>query len=182
LQRLRWLKGGSRSWFMTSAEIAFAQWEKERPAELEGDPIWSLPAYRLSRFLGLEVRADFNRIRKHSYRDADQLQRSVNSVGMNIAEGYGRLHGRERARFYEIALGSAREARDWYARFADLLPREQAIGKCKLLSRVIRILTVAIPQEREGSSEKRLKDAAKRRKTKKRDGPDRKSTDEKETQ
>ena len=71
---------------------------------------------------------------------------------------------------------------DWYARFADLLPGDHAIGKCNLLSRVIRILTVAIPQEREGSSEKRLTDAMERRRAKKRERPDRESTDDKEKQ
>jgi len=37
----------------------------------------------------MSVRDDFNRITKHSFRDADQLRRSVHSIGMNITEGYG---------------------------------------------------------------------------------------------
>lgn len=142
---------------------AFAQWEKHRPPELAGDPIWFLPAYRLSRYLAITLRKDFETARRYSYSDADQLRRAVNSIGRNIAEGYGRLHGRERARFYEIALGSAREARESYAQLDAVLPRGLAVGKSLLLSRVIRILTTAIPEEREGSSERRMRDAMARR-------------------
>ena len=158
------MSDGSMSLFaMHEIEIAFARWEKVRPPELAGDPIWSLPADRLSRFLAITFRRDFERVRRYSYSDADQLRRALNSIGRNISEGYGRLHGRERARFYEMALGSAREARESYAQFADVLPPGIAVGKALLLSRVVRILTVAIPEEREGSSEKRLRDAMDRR-------------------
>lgn len=89
---------------------------------------------------------------------ADQLERAVDSIGINIAEGYGRLHGRERARFYEYALGSAREAREWYARSAALLGDGVALGRARLLTRAAKILTVAIPQERAGSSEQRMRE------------------------
>ena len=144
-------------------ELAFARWEKDRPPELVGDPIWSLPAYRLSRFLAITFHRDVERVRRHSYNDADHLRRAVNSNGRNISEGYGRLHGRDRARFCEMAPGSAREARESYAQFGEELPRGLAVGKALLLSRIVRILTVAIPEEREGSSEKRLRDAMERR-------------------
>ena len=154
---------------MHEIERAFARWEKDRPPEVAGDPIWSLPAYRLSRFLAITFRRDFECVRRHSYNDADQLRRAVNSIGRNISEGYGRLHGTERARFYEMALGSAREARESYAQFGDVLPRGVAVGKALLLSRIVRILTVAIPEEREGSSEKRLRDAMERRAQSKRE-------------
>ena len=75
-----------------------------------------------------------------------------------------------------MALGFAREARDWYARYADVLPGDLAIGKCNLLSRVIRILTVAIPQERDGSSEMRLRDATERRRAVRQQRTDRESS------
>ena len=45
---------------------------------------------------------------------ADQLYRSLGSIGANLAEGYSRGTGKDRAHFYEYALGSARESRDWY--------------------------------------------------------------------
>ena len=157
---------------MDSVEDEFAQWERVPPCDLFGDTIWRLPAYRISRYLALRVRRDILAVKRRSRNAADQLESSVDSVGINITEGYGRLHGRERARFYEFALGSPREARDWYARTSGLLPPGIAIGRARLLTRVIKILTVAIPQEREGSSERRLKDARLRSRAPKSPPPD----------
>jgi len=151
------------SWLMDSVELDFASWESTPPPELSGDTIWRLPAYRLSRYLALVVRADASMIRRRSPNLADQLERAVDSIGINISEGYGRLHGRERARFYEFALGSAREAREWYARADSHLAKGVAVGRAQLLTRAIRILTVAIPQERAGSSERRIQEAIARR-------------------
>jgi four helix bundle protein len=42
--------------------------------------------------------------------DADQLRRSVHSVGWNITEGFGRGTPRDRARVLRIARGEAEEA------------------------------------------------------------------------
>jgi hypothetical protein len=148
---------------MDPVERDFERWEGSPPAEVIGDSIWRLPAYRLSRYLAMLVDHDVPAIREHSPSRAEQLERAVDSIGINIAEGYSRLHGRERARFYEYALGSAREAREWYARIGDCLPPGIALGRCRLLSRAIKILTVAVPQERAGSSERRIRDAADRR-------------------
>lgn len=150
-------------WSMDPVEGDFERWEASPPAEVIGDSIWRLPAYRLSRYLATVVNHDVPSIREHSTSRAEQLERAIDSIGINIAEGYSRLHGRERARFYEYALGSAREAREWYARVGVYLPPGIALGRCRLLSRVIKILTVAVPQERAGSSERRIRDAADRR-------------------
>lgn len=144
------------------ATEAFARWEATTPPDMVGDSIWRLPAYRLSRFLALLVADDCRVIRKGSPYRAGQLERAVDSIGVNIIEGYGRLHGRERARFYEFALGSAREARDWYVRTETWLKPGVGTGRIKLLTRVIKILTRAIPEERAGSSERRMRDAAER--------------------
>jgi four helix bundle protein len=45
-----------------------------------------------------------------------QLVRSADSVGANIAEGYGRLSDREQQRFLLIARGSAYETQHWIER------------------------------------------------------------------
>ncbi|MGB5050141.1 MAG: four helix bundle protein [Caldilineaceae bacterium] len=43
------------------------------------------------------------------YNLADQLRRAVVSIGLNIAEGYGRYHFLDRLRFLYIARGSLNE-------------------------------------------------------------------------
>ena len=144
---------------MTTFDDEFREFEANPPAELFGDPIWRLPAFRIAEFLGDVVQRDIPlmfRVGCSAYR-ANQLERSVDSIGANISEGYSRFSGRERARFYELALGSAREARSWYRRVARFLPAGAALERAYLLTRVIKILKVAIPQERSGSSERRIR-------------------------
>ena len=43
----------------------------------------------------------------------DQFIRSVDSVGANIAEGYGRYHYLDKIKFYYNARGSLLESRHW---------------------------------------------------------------------
>ena len=43
----------------------------------------------------------------------DQLVTSTDSVGANIAEGFGRFHYLDKVRFYYNARGSLLEARHW---------------------------------------------------------------------
>jgi four helix bundle protein len=40
----------------------------------------------------------------------DQLIRATDSIGLNISEGYARVHLRERLQFFAIASGSLEEA------------------------------------------------------------------------
>lgn len=43
----------------------------------------------------------------------DQFIRAIDSMGANIAEGYGRFHYLDRTRFYYIARGSLFESKHW---------------------------------------------------------------------
>jgi four helix bundle protein len=79
---------------------------------------------------------------------ADQLYRAVGSIGANIAEGYSRRSGRDQARFYEYALGSAREARGWYRQGRHVLSGAVATHRTQLLTQIIRLLLTIIPAER----------------------------------
>src|SRR5260370_5514246 len=82
---------------------------------------------------------------------ADQLNRALGSISANVAEGYSRGTGRERAHFYEYALGSAREARDWYFKGRHLLGHTVVHHRLALLTDVIRLLLTIIPRERRHS-------------------------------
>jgi four helix bundle protein len=105
----------------TGDAMTFHYWEKDVPAEIRGDSVWKLEAYRLGLFAsdlawedGLKLLRD-----ARARSTADQLCRAIGNISSNVVEGYSRGTGKDRARFYEYALGSAREARDWYfkARF-----------------------------------------------------------------
>lgn len=94
--------------------MTFEEWERTVSGAITGDILWKVRAYRLALFaadLGWE---DVSRLAQdHRTRAlSDQLYRALGSVSANIAEGYSRSGGRDRARFYEFALGSARETRD----------------------------------------------------------------------
>lgn len=43
----------------------------------------------------------------------DQFIRSIDSVGSNIAEGYGRYHFKDKVKFYYNSRGSLLEAKHW---------------------------------------------------------------------
>lgn len=127
--------------------------------------MWRLPAFGISLFL-VEIGRSDVRLLLRSGAPPDsikQLQRCVPSIKANIAEGYSRFSGKDRARFYETALASAREAREWYRDLGTWLGRSAAEERGMLLTRVIKVLTVAIPQEREGASEARIRAARERR-------------------
>ena len=80
-----------------------------------GDPLWTVQAYRLALY-AIECHS-FDRQAHRPLVHAptfDQLTRAIGSVAANIAEGYSRSSRADQNRFYEYALGSAREAITWY--------------------------------------------------------------------
>jgi four helix bundle protein len=85
---------------------------------------------------------------RQTWSTADQLYRSVNSVGANLAEGYSRSTGRDRALFYQYALGSARESRDWYYKSRQVLGDEIFHRRAKIIVEILRLLLTMIPQPR----------------------------------
>ena len=79
---------------------------------------------------------------------ADQLYRAVGSVAANIAEGYSKSSRRDQTRFYEYALGSAREARTWYYQGRHVLPEAVTAHRTELLTQIIRLLLATIHSTR----------------------------------
>src|SRR5207237_4434525 len=79
---------------------------------------------------------------------ADQLCRAVGKISSCIAEGYSRPTGKDRARFYEYALGSTREARDWYYKSRHVLKEKVTQHRLSLSTQIIRLLIRMIANER----------------------------------
>ncbi len=51
---------------------------------------------------------------------SNQVLRSISSISANIAEGFGRRHGKEYEHYLYIARGSANESLDWYEKLRRL--------------------------------------------------------------
>ncbi len=130
--------------------MEYEEWEKTVPAVIKADTLWQVKAYRLALFLADLGWSDVTRLMqdRRTIALADQLYRSLGSIGTNIAEGYSRSTGRDRARFYEYALGSARESRDWYFKSRHILDETVIRHRLDLLTEVIRLLLTMVPQQR----------------------------------
>ncbi|MGH7969005.1 MAG: four helix bundle protein, partial [Limisphaerales bacterium] len=94
----------------------YNEWEAGVPEEINGDSVWKSKAYRLALFMSDIAWHDAGKLLadKRTISLADQLYRAAGAVSADLEEGYSRASGRDRARFYEYALGSARESRGWY--------------------------------------------------------------------
>lgn len=136
------------------------QWLALVPPELTDDALWTMPVYRSALFATDLAWHDINAMRgRYGMRNLpDQLYRAVCSVSANIAEGYSRASGKDRRRFYEYALGSARESRDWYFKARNTLKEPVAVRRIRLQTDLIRQLLTLIPKQtayaiRESSAE-----------------------------
>ena len=134
--------------------MTFEQWLPSVPASMTRDPIWKRADYRLATYAGDVAWPDAVLLGKHpaTVSVADQLFRSVGSIGAHIAEGYSRGSGADRIRYYEYALGSAREAREWYWKSRGVLGGEIVDARMDALQQIARLLLTAIKAERKTSS------------------------------
>ena len=133
--------------------MQYEDWEGSLPAAVTADRIWRMQAYRLALFATHVAALDVRELQRNRsmFGVADQLLRAVGSVGANISEGYSRGTGMDRARFYEYALGSAREGRHWYLSVHELLGADRVAERVDLLTRVMRLLLAALPVARRES-------------------------------
>src|SRR5829696_626901 len=106
--------------------MRYDEWQATVPDDIKGDSLWRLEVYRLGLFISDISWQDALELSKTPLTRsiADQLYRAVCSISANIAEGYSRSTGKDRARFLEYSLGSAREARDWYYKSRHTLKEE----------------------------------------------------------
>jgi len=128
----------------------YAEWLGTVPSEITNDPIWKLEVYRLALFAGDIGWHDILALSKNNlmWGIADQLHRSLGSISANLTEGYSRSKGLDRARFFEISLGSARESRDWYYKSRHVLPDEIVKHRMELTTRIISMLVPMISHQR----------------------------------
>ena len=118
------------------------EWEQTVPDSIRGDVLWKVRLYRLALYLGDLSWDDVTALHRdgRTRRVADQPYRAVGSISANVAEGYSRGSGKDRARFYEYSLGSAREARDWYYKARHKLSDEVVAARLDLLAEICRQL------------------------------------------
>jgi len=99
---------------------SFEDLEIYRLAENLGDQIW-------------DIVIRWNNFTKNSL--GYQLVRSADSVGANIAEGFGRFHFAENRQFSRISRGSLYETRHWLRRAykRKLLTKDETKGLQELI-------------------------------------------------
>lgn len=130
---------------------SYEEWEAGVPKLIKDDSLWKMQVYRKALFLGDLAWFDIQKLNQHHWlwSLSDQLYRATGSISANLAEGYSRGTGKDRARFYEYSLGSARESRDWYFKARHILGEEVFNHRLVLLSENIRLLLVMVPQQRQ---------------------------------
>ena len=128
----------------------YAKWLIDVPSEITNDPIWKLEVYRLGLFAGDIGLQDVYFLAKQPLmlKIADQLHRSLDSISVNLTEGYSRSKGPDRARFIEASLGSARESREWYYKSRHVLKPEVLKHRMGLTTRIVSMLAPMIPHQR----------------------------------
>ncbi len=128
----------------------YAEWLVNVPSEIANDPIWKLEVYRLGLFAGDIGWQDVQILAKKPLMlsVADQLHRSIDSISVNLTEGYSRSKGPDRARFIEASLGSARESREWYYKSRHVFTPEVLKHRMGLTTRIVSMLAPMISHQR----------------------------------
>ncbi len=129
--------------------------EHEGSSEYRRDPVERLQAYRLAMDLTLKARALVVRSRSDpgTSEIGPQLLRATASIAANIAEGYSRTSVADRRKFYEYALGSARECHVWLTAAG----RDETEPEALVLISIRRLLLTMIRTAREVALEDRMR-------------------------
>ena len=116
-----------------------------------GDPLERMRVYQLAKELVEPSFEDAEVLRAHPLTKeiAGQLYTAVGSIAANLREGYYRSSGKDRARIFEYALGSAGECEEWYDVARPVLGRERTQCRTKTLREIQRMLKAIIPRERD---------------------------------
>jgi len=128
----------------------YSEWLKTVPEEISKDPLWNVEAYRLALFAADLGWHDATKLFRdgRTLKLVAQLFDAVGSIGANVSEGYSRGHQKDRARFYEYALGSARESRTWYFDGRHVLGEAVSLHRLRLHTQIIKLLLTMVPSNR----------------------------------
>jgi four helix bundle protein len=128
----------------------YVEWEQNVPDVIRGDTLWKMKVYRLSLFLSDICWDDASKLMKDPRTKSlsNQLYRAVGSIAAYLEEGYSKRSAKDRARFYEYALGSARESRGWFYRGRHVLGEKVFEHRAWLLTEIIKLLLSIVPKER----------------------------------
>ncbi len=112
---------------------------------MKGESFEELRVYRAAEGVGdlvWEIVSAWDRFARDTV--GKQLVRAADSIGANIAEGYGRKSYADNRRFVAIARGSLMETRHWLRRAhkRDLLSKEQIVALQSLLEPLPKSLNV----------------------------------------
>ena len=120
------------------------------PPRPGGDPLLRMRAYRVACELIDDAWKDVEKLKhdKATEKISGQLYASVGSIAANLAQGYAHSSGRDRARIFEYALGSARESMVWYQAAEPILGGPAVLERFTKLEEIRRILLAVIPRER----------------------------------
>jgi four helix bundle protein len=140
----------------------FLEWVAAAREARTGDPLWSVQAHRLALYAiachTSDRQANIELVQAPTF---EQLSRAIGSIAANIAEGYSRASLADRNRFYEYALGSTREAIDWY----DTVRIELGLGtdeRQSILIQIRRLLLTTLRTSRANAAPLSISDSTRR--------------------
>ena len=109
-----------------------------------------MQAYRLAIYLSACAKLDTRALAGNPPYEAHipQLCRSVASVATAIAEGYPRRSAKDRAPYYEYALGSLAESKFWYLDIRSALDAPTADSRFAVIRSITRLLLTMKRQAR----------------------------------
>ena len=128
----------------------YKEWQLSLPSEITEDPLWHMELYRQALFLSELTWKDAQKLEmaKIAASLSSQLLRAVGSIAANIAEGFSHASKKNQARFYEYALGSARESKVWYIQARHVLGEAVYMHRISLLTHITKQLLSLIPNQR----------------------------------
>jgi len=133
--------------------------ERDSGSQGSGDPLERMAVHRYARKLRKDSWADVEALLDNALTEkvAGQLYESIGSIAANLAEGYSKSSGPDRARSFEYALGSARESREWYESAIPVIGAETVAERHEILGHIQRLLVAIIPIERKRKIQPRRK-------------------------